>query len=616
MNAASETNPQTDLPSIRRLPDTLVNQIAAGEVVDRPASVVKELVENAIDAGAQRISVTLREGGKALIRVEDDGHGMAAEGMRLALERHATSKLPESDLVRIEKLGFRGEALPSIASVARLSLTSRAAGASDGWRIAVEGGEAVFDGPAAGNTGTTIDVTDLFYAVPARLKFMKGEQAEAGACLDVIRRLALAHPAISFDVQHNTRRALALPACPDAADRVRDVLGLEFAANSREIQSHRDGMILRGWAGLPTYNRANSLQQYLFVNGRPVRDKQLTGVIRAAYRPVLAPDRHPVVVLWLDVPPEAVDVNVHPAKSEVRFRHAAEVRALLIDGLRRGIVEAGFSASTLLTGGALDRMAAGVEPFAAPGTDPNQARPALQGDYSYRANHPSAAQQNSWNDAFAPGARVADAPASFEPEATPEDLSAFPLGAAKAQMHANYIIAETEAGLVIVDQHAAHERLVLEKMKAQREQTGVERQAMLIPEVVHLDPASAELLAEAEGVLAEAGLVIEPFGDGTVVVQETPAALGQPDCQKLVKDLAEELAGWEQAFSLQERLDRVLSTAACHGSVRSGRRLNANEMNQLLRDMEQTPLAGQCNHGRPTYVQLSLADLESLFERR
>ena len=616
MNAASETNPQTDLPSIRRLPDTLVNQIAAGEVVDRPASVVKELVENAIDAGAQRISVTLREGGKALIRVEDDGHGMAAEGMRLALERHATSKLPESDLVRIEKLGFRGEALPSIASVARLSLTSRAAGASDGWRIAVEGGEAVFDGPAAGNTGTTIDVTDLFYAVPARLKFMKGEQAEAGACLDVIRRLALAHPAISFDVQHNTRRALALPACPDAADRVRDVLGLEFAANSREIQSHRDGMILRGWAGLPTYNRANSLQQYLFVNGRPVRDKQLTGVIRAAYRPVLAPDRHPVVVLWLDVPPEAVDVNVHPAKSEVRFRHAAEVRALLIDGLRRGIVEAGFSASTHLTGGALDRMAAGVEPFAAPGTDPNQARPALQGDYRYRANHPSAAQKNSWNDAFAPGARVADAPASFEPEATPEDLSAFPLGAAKAQMHANYIIAETEAGLVIVDQHAAHERLVLEKMKAQREQTGVERQAMLIPEVVHLDPASAELLAEAEGVLAEAGLVIEPFGDGTVVVQETPAALGQPDCQKLVKDLAEELAGWEQAFSLQERLDRVLSTAACHGSVRSGRRLNANEMNQLLRDMEQTPLAGQCNHGRPTYVQLSLADLESLFERR
>ena len=625
MNTAPETNPQTDLPSIRRLPDTLVNQIAAGEVVDRPASVVRELVENAIDAGAQRVSLTLREGGKALIRVEDDGHGMTAEGMRLALERHATSKLPEGDLVRIEKLGFRGEALPSIASVARLSLSSRATGNSDGWRIAVEGGDTVFDGPAAGNPGTVIEVTDLFFAVPARLKFLKGEQAEAGACLDVIRRLALAHPSISFDVQHNSRRALALPACPDAADRVRDVLGLEFAANSREIQSHRDGMVLRGWAGLPTYNRANSLQQYLFVNGRPVRDKQLTGVVRAAYRPVLAPDRHPVVVLWLDVPPEAVDVNVHPAKSEVRFRHAADVRSLLIDGLRRGIVEAGFNASTHLTGGVLDRLAAGVEPGSAAAAtsgaiDPNQPRPALQGDYSYRANHPSPAQQDSWNDAFAPGARVADAPASFEHgstgDAPAEDLRAFPLGAAKAQMHANYIIAETETGLVIIDQHAAHERLVLEKMKAQREQTGVERQAMLIPEVVHLDPASAELLGEAEAVLAEAGLVIEPFGDGTVVVQETPAALGQPDCQKLVKDLAEELAGWEQAFSLQERLDRVLSTAACHGSVRSGRRLNAEEMNQLLRDMEQTPLAGQCNHGRPTYVQLSLTDLESLFERR
>ena len=614
MTLAPEPKTRAALPAIRRLPDTLINQIAAGEVVDRPASVVKELVENAIDAGAHRVSLTLREGGKALIRVEDDGHGMTAEGMRLALERHATSKLPDSDLVRIEKLGFRGEALPSIASVARLSLSSRAQGETDGWRVAVEGGETVFDGPAAGNPGTTIEVTDLFYAVPARLKFLKGEQAEAGACLDVVRRLALAHPAISFDVQHNARRSLALPACADAADRVRDVMGLEFAANSREIQSHRDGMVLRGWAGLPTYNRANSLQQYLFVNGRPVRDKQLTGVIRAAYRPVLAPDRHPVVVLWLDVPPEAVDVNVHPAKSEVRFRHAADVRAMLIDGLRRGIVEAGFSASSHLTGGVVDRLAAGVE-----GASPEaQPRPALQGDYSYRAQNPSAAQQESWNSAFAPQARVAEAAAGFTPENTgsDEDRRAFPLGAAKAQMHANYIIAETETGLVIIDQHAAHERLVLEKMKAQREQNGIERQALLIPEVVHLDPASAELLAEAEAVLSEAGLVIEPFGDGTVVVQETPAALGQPDCQKLVKDLAEELAGWEQAFSLQERLDRVLSTAACHGSVRSGRRLNGEEMNQLLRDMEKTPLAGQCNHGRPTYVQLSLEDLESLFERR
>ena len=615
MTLASESQTNTALPAIRRLPDTLVNQIAAGEVVDRPASVVKELVENAIDAGAHRISLTLREGGKALIRVEDDGHGMTAEGMRLALERHATSKLPDSDLVRIEKLGFRGEALPSIASVARLSLSSRARGEAEGWRIAVEGGETVFDGPAAGNPGTTIEVTDLFYAVPARLKFLKGEQAEAGACLDVVRRLALAHPSISFDVQHNARRSLALPACADAADRVRDVMGLEFAANSREIQSHRDGMILRGWAGLPTFNRANSLQQYLFVNGRPVRDKQLTGVIRAAYRPVLAPDRHPVVVLWLDVPPEAVDVNVHPAKSEVRFRHAADVRAMLIDGLRRGIVEAGFNASTHLTGGVVDRLAAGVEGSV---PAPDQPRPALQGDYSYRAHNPSAAQQESWNSAFAPQARVAEAAAGFTPEnaSSDEDRRAFPLGAAKAQMHANYIIAETETGLVIIDQHAAHERLVLEKMKAQREENGIERQALLIPEVVHLDPASAEMLAESEAVLSEAGLVIEPFGDGTVVVQETPAALGQPDCQKLVKDLAEELAGWEQAFSLQERLDRVLSTAACHGSVRSGRRLNGEEMNQLLRDMEKTPLAGQCNHGRPTYVQLSLEDLESLFERR
>ncbi|MGB1147054.1 MAG: DNA mismatch repair endonuclease MutL [Alphaproteobacteria bacterium] len=610
MNPEANKALDSALPSIRRLPDTLVNQIAAGEVVDRPASVVKELVENAIDAGATRISVTLREGGKALIQVQDDGHGMSAEGMRLALERHATSKLPEGDLVRIEKLGFRGEALPSIASVARLSLTSRAEGSDEGWRISVEGGETTFDGPASSNAGTTIDVTDLFFAVPARLKFLKGEQAEAGACFDVIRRLALAHPTLSFDVQHNGKRSLALPGCTDAADRVRDVMGADFAANSREIMSIRDGVTLRGWAGLPTFNKANSLAQYLFVNGRPVRDRQLTGVIRAAYRPVLAPDRHPVVVLWLDVPPEAVDVNVHPAKSEVRFRNAAEIRALLIDGLRRGIVEAGFSASSHLTGGVLDRLQAGAEPVA---------RPPLQGDYSYRAHHPSPAQQESWSDAFAPAARVADAPASFQVNDPVEDdapLTSFPLGAAKAQLHANYIAAETETGVVIIDQHAAHERLVLEKMKAQRIENGIQRQALLIPEVVHLDPESAERLGEAADVLSDAGLVIEPFGDGTVVVQETPAVLGQPDCQKLVKDLAEELAGWEQAFTLQERLDRVLATAACHGSVRSGRRLNAEEMNRLLRDMEATPLSGQCNHGRPTYVQLSLEDLESLFERR
>ena len=610
MNPEANKALDSALPSIRRLPDTLVNQIAAGEVVDRPASVVKELVENAIDAGATRISVTLREGGKALIQVQDDGHGMSAEGMRLALERHATSKLPEGDLVRIEKLGFRGEALPSIASVARLSLTSRAEGSDEGWRISVEGGETTFDGPASSNAGTTIDVTDLFFAVPARLKFLKGEQAEAGACFDVIRRLALAHPTLSFDVQHNGKRSLALPGCTDAADRVRDVMGADFAANSREIMSIRDGVTLRGWAGLPTFNKANSLAQYLFVNGRPVRDRQLTGVIRAAYRPVLAPDRHPVVVLWLDVPPEAVDVNVHPAKSEVRFRNAAEIRALLIDGLRRGIVEAGFSASSHLTGGVLDRLQAGAEPVA---------RPPLQGDYSYRAHHPSPAQQESWSDAFAPAARVADAPASFQVNDPVEDdapLTSFPLGAAKAQLHANYIVAETETGVVIIDQHAAHERLVLEKMKAQRIENGIQRQALLIPEVVHLDPESAERLGEAADVLSDAGLVIEPFGDGTVVVQETPAVLGQPDCQKLVKDLAEELAGWEQAFTLQERLDRVLATAACHGSVRSGRRLNAEEMNRLLRDMEATPLSGQCNHGRPTYVQLSLEDLESLFERR
>lgn len=610
MNPEANKALDSALPSIRRLPDTLVNQIAAGEVVDRPASVVKELVENAIDAGATRISVTLREGGKALIQVQDDGHGMSAEGMRLALERHATSKLPEGDLVRIEKLGFRGEALPSIASVARLSLTSRAEGSDEGWRISVEGGETTFDGPASSNAGTTIDVTDLFFAVPARLKFLKGEQAEAGACFDVIRRLALAHPTLSFDVQHNGKRSLALPGCTDAADRVRDVMGADFAANSREIMSIRDGVTLRGWAGLPTFNKANSLAQYLFVNGRPVRDRQLTGVIRAAYRPVLAPDRHPVVVLWLDVPPEAVDVNVHPAKSEVRFRNAAEIRALLIDGLRRGIVEAGFSASSHLTGGVLDRLQAGAEPVA---------RPPLQGDYSYRAHHPSRAQQESWSDAFAPAARVADSPASFQVNDPVEDdapLTSFPLGAAKAQLHANYIVAETETGVVIIDQHAAHERLVLEKMKAQRIENGIQRQALLIPEVVHLDPESAERLGEAADVLSDAGLVIEPFGDGTVVVQETPAVLGQPDCQKLVKDLAEELAGWEQAFTLQERLDRVLATAACHGSVRSGRRLNAEEMNRLLRDMEATPLSGQCNHGRPTYVQLSLEDLESLFERR
>ena len=622
------TAPEAALPTIRRLPDTLVNQIAAGEVVDRPASVVKELVENAIDAGANRISILLREGGKALIRVEDDGHGMHSEGMRLALERHATSKLPEGDLVRIAKLGFRGEALPSIASVARISLTSRTAKTDGAWSLQIEGGKPTFDGPASANPGTVIAVSDLFYAVPARLKFLKGEQAEASACLDTVRRLALAHPTVSFDMRHNARRMLALPGCNDAADRVRDVMGAEFAANSREIHRERDGLVLRGWAGLPTFNRANSLGQFLFVNGRPVRDRQLSGVIRAAYRPVLAPDRHPVVVLWLEVPPDAVDVNVHPAKSEVRFRQAGEVRALLIDGLRRGIVEGGFSASSHLTGGVLDRLQNGLEQTGGP--SPALASPsmkgqaALQGDYSHRGRAPSPAQQAGWAQAFAPAARVAEPRTAFTwaNQANGDDFTAtvnadsFPLGAAKAQLHANYIVTETEIGVVIVDQHAAHERLVLERMKAQRDLRGVERQALLIPEVVHLDPASAERLEEAADVLAEAGLVIEPFGDGTVVVQETPAVLGQPDCQKLVTDLAEELAGWEQTFSLQERLDRVLATAACHGSVRAGRQLSAAEMNQLLRDMEATPLAGQCNHGRPTYVQLSLEDLEALFERR
>ncbi|TAN61960.1 MAG: DNA mismatch repair endonuclease MutL [Magnetospirillum sp.] len=605
---------------VRLLPPTLVNQIAAGEVVERPASAVKELVENAIDAGASRIDVVMIEGGQALISVTDDGGGMTPDEMMLAVERHATSKLPDDDLVRIRFLGFRGEALPSIGSVARLTLTSRPKGAESAWALMVEGGAKGEPMPAAHPAGTRVDVRDLFYATPARLKFLKAVRTELSHAVDVIERLGMAHPAIAFSLSDGGRTLLDLPARrgePGTAllARVAQVVGRDFEANALALDAERDGVRLTGWAGLPTYNRASSVAQYLFVNGRPVKDRLVIGAVRGAYQDVLSRDRHPVVALFLDLDPEQVDVNVHPAKAEVRFRDSGTVRGLIVGAIRHALAQAGHRASTTVSSAAIGALG-GDRSFPSHGYHP-PARPSLP---LVRAG--MAAQS--------PLDRVplslAEAVAGFElPPAAPPaetgwgeaDIAAdYPLGAARAQLHDTYIVAQTATGLVIVDQHAAHERLVLERMKQALAEGGIKRQGLLLPEVVDLGEAAAARIAGHAGELALLGLVVEPFGTGAVVVREVPALLGDSDVQGLVRDLADELAEWGQGHSLQERLGDVCATMACHGSVRAGRRLGQAEMNALLRQMEATPLSGQCNHGRPTHVTLSLADIERLFGRR
>ncbi len=612
---------------IRRLPETLVNQIAAGEVVERPASAVKELVENALDAGATRIEVAIRDGGRVLIAVTDDGRGMTPDELALAVERHATSKLPDGDLFRIESLGFRGEALPSIGSVSRLTITSRTRETDGAWVIEVDGGAVGAPKPAAGAAGTTVEVRDLFYATPARLKFLRSQRAESGAVVDVMNRLAMAHPDVSFTLTDDGRKKLGVTG--DQGEilgarlrRLGAIMGREFQDNALEIDAERDGIRLTGFAGLPTLNRGNAAMQFLFVNGRPVRDKQLIGAVRAAYQDFLARDRHPLLALFLECDARSVDVNVHPAKSEVRFREPGLVRGLIVSALKHALAEAGHRASTTVSAAALGSFNNGSAAA--------QRYQGSFGGYAYRAPPPpppglaaasytyQAPDGQAGRD-FGPSARPTDETAErIDPETgevTPY-VQGYPLGAARAQVHGTYIVAQTEDGIVIVDQHAAHERLVYETMKKAMDAGGVARQGLLIPEVVELDERAAERLIDRAEELAKLGLVLEGFGPGAVAVRETPALLGEVDAGALVRDLADELEALGDAFSLKEKLEEVCGTMACHGSVRAGRRLRADEMNALLREMEATPHSGQCNHGRPTYVELKLADIEKLFGRR
>jgi len=592
--------------AIRQLPPNLVNRIAAGEVVERPASVVKELVENAVDAGAHRIDVQVSGGGLRLIRVIDDGSGIAASDLALAVERHATSKLADDDLSSIMTLGFRGEALPSIGAVARLSIQSRAEGAAAAHEIAVDGGRKSKLKPAALASGTRVEVRDLFYATPARLKFMKSERAETAAIADIVRRLALARPDIAFSLALEERTAFRLDACPPGLidhglARLGRILGPDFVKDALPVRAARGNTTLEGFAGLPTLHRPNSLQLYLVVNGRPVRDKLLAGTVRAAYGDLVPQGRYPMLALFLSVPPEEVDVNVHPAKTELRFRDPNGVRSLIIGALREALGAAGHRATSSLSPAALQRMAPGSR-----GQMPE----------SFGSHAFGLAER-----AQAPLGPLAEPSADTRGSLTPDDAfgTLYPLGAARAQINDTFIIAETEDALVIVDQHAAHERLVYERLKRAFANGGISRQLLLIPEAVELDADAAASLCAAATELERLGLVVEPFGAASVLVREVPSLLGTCNVKGLLGDLAAELAEAEDSEDtrlLADRLDHVLSTMACHGSVRAGRRLNPEEMNALLRDMERTPFTGQCNHGRPTYIELKLADIEKLFSRR
>ncbi|MCF3628286.1 DNA mismatch repair endonuclease MutL [Thalassospiraceae bacterium LMO-SO8] len=610
-------------PVIRRLPETVVNRIAAGEVVERPASAVKELVENAIDAGARRIEVVIRDGGQTAITVTDDGCGMTPDEIELALERHATSKLPDDDLMAVSTLGFRGEALPSMAAVARMTITSRPQGAAQAWAVTVEGGSPAKSQPAAHPHGTRVDVRDLFYATPARLKFLKAARTEQNHVVETLNRLAMAHPEIAFTLSDGSRDLIKLNAVTprlgdDAAtarlERLAGIMGRPFADNAMTIDAIREGIRLSGHAGVPTLNRGNTAMQFLFVNGRPVRDRLLLGAVRGAYREFLASDRHPLLALFLEVPPAEVDVNVHPAKTEVRFRDAGVVRGLIVSALKHALAEAGHRASTTVAGAALGAFR--------PSENPGGALPLGRSGGGYGGAYAPAARPGGLSDFYAPLPdldRTPSAPMTMAPDggAMAEQPAAdYPLGVARAQVHATYVIAQTADGLVIVDQHAAHERLTQEKIKAALASGGVNRQMLLIPEVVEMEEPAVDRLLSRADELAEMGLVIEGFGPGAVVVRETPALLGDMDIQGVIRDLADDLAEYGETIALAERIGDVCATMACHGSIRAGRRLNADEMNRLLREMEATPHSGQCSHGRPTYVELKLADIEKLFGRR
>lgn len=600
---------------IRILPSNLVNQIAAGEVVERPASVVKELVENAIDAGARSIEVRLIDGGKGLISVTDDGKGMTAEELPLAVERHATSKLPDDDLFNISFLGFRGEALPSIASVARLTITSRTKDAENAWQINIEGGHKSEVRPAAHPQGTRIEVRDLFYATPARLKFLKASNSETAQCVDILNRIALANADIAFYLYDGEKKKIALPACAgdlfeSRLERLAAVMGRDFATNSILIDAARDSIRISGYASLPTLNKANSLSQFLFVNNRPVRDKLLLGAIKGAYQDVLASGRYPVCALFIDVEPKDVDVNVHPAKAEVRFYDSALVRGLLVGAIRNGLNLHSNHTSNVWD---LSELVADKIPEfeASPELKSGfleESKPA----YSYQSRSPA----KVYGQAVLPELEHKLSVRVDAVEDTVERSDIGELGVAKAQFHDTYIISQTEDSIIITDQHAAHERIVMERLKENLRSGGKPvSQILLIPEIVDLDMVEKNRIVAAAPELAKLGLVLEEFGTTAVIVRETPALLGDCDVKALVEDIAQQLAEWGTGFELTEKLHLVCATIACHGSVRAGRRLNVEEMNKLLRDMEHTPHSGQCNHGRPTYVELKISDIAKLFDR-
>lgn len=575
---------------IRRLSEGTINRIAAGEVIERPASVVKELVENAIDAGAASIEVIFRGGGRSLIKVVDDGFGMDAEELALAIERHATSKLGDDDLIDIRTLGFRGEALPSIGAVARLSIASRPRGQAEAMSLLVEGGRIGAVRPAALSQGTEVEVRDLFFATPARLKFLKTERGETAEAADVVRRLALAHPAVGFAFVSEERRLIDVAAGESQEARIRRIMGAEFMDNAVPFRAERDGLSVSGFAGLPTWSRAQSGMQFMFVNGRPVRDKLIAGAIRGAYADVMSRARYPAIVLFITCPPERVDVNVHPAKAEVRFRDGGLVRSLIVGGVRQALAGKSQKPDTSLTRETLGSFRPAA--FAPP-----------------RAEFTGFAEQQAAFD-------MNMAPQAPPTPAMDEAAVSAPLGAARAQIHDNYIVAQSAEGLILIDQHAAHERLVYERLKRERAEQGIAVQPLLVPEVIDADAASVERLADAAELLAGMGLTVEAFGETAVLVREVPAAIGTRDIAGLIRDIADELAEHGSATAIEERSNHLLATMACHHSVRSGRALHPDEMNALLREMEATPNSGQCNHGRPTFIELKLADIEKLFGRR
>lgn len=614
------------MTNLRLLPPTLVNRIAAGEVLERPASAVKELVENALDAGATKIDVVLNEGGKAALTVTDNGKGMTPEEMTLAVERFATSKLPSDDLFDIRFLGFRGEALPSIASVARMTLISRTAQADTAWSMFVEGGEKHAPEPAAAPQGTRIEVRDLFYAVPARLKFLKSTPTETGYIQEIIEKLALAYPSVAFTLSDEKKQRLDLKpvGAEEEIKRVAQIIGEDFTENAVPLHVERDGIVLKGFVGLPTLNKATAASQYFFVNGRPVRDKVLLGAIKAAYHELLAADRFPALVLFLQLPAEDVDVNVHPTKAEVRFRNAQAVRGMIVTAVRQALMSSGHRTSSTLAAEALDvslpepaflpmRPAPAVPAPAYSGAAKSYSsyRPAAQKSYSFQETRALFKANEAFSAPIAEN--LPDTPVVGETE-NGDDFP--PLGLARAQLHKTYIVSQTQDGIVIVDQHAAHERLTYEKIKQNMETGSAAAQYLLLPEIVELNAEKKEAVLGQKEELEKTGLLLEPFGDNAVLIRATPAVLGETDAKALMKDIADTLIEFGDSLALKERIKKIAATMACHGSVRAGRKLDASEMNALLRQMESVPYSGQCIHGRPTYIELKLKDIEKLFGRR